>query len=436
MRLTDYLALPPAIAKSAAVINADAITDTSGGFVIIGVTPGDYTIEITDDSASAVLLSCTANETGLVDLGTVTLQPFASIAGQISRLTENAYVQVRGLERVVIADSTGSFVVTDLPAGTFNLHMVTQDGQTAEITNVVAASGDTATVTAAPRWRQVPDGYAQGTTGGGNAMPVTVSSAAEFTTLAAADVPAVIVVDGRLNTGDIAVGSNKTIIGKDTTAGLFGGRVRVEGTNCIFQNLTIGPSGTDAMELSGATNVFIHKCEFFDGGDGLLDIVRQSDFITVSWCRFYYVNQTTHKSVMLIGNSDLDFADSTRLHVTLHHNWYAENCDIYMPRVRFGHVHIYNNYYNSIGNTYCIGVGVYSRIRVENTLFDSVNGAWGDLGGLANDGRIGWQGLVFENTSTPTYATNAFPVFVPPYTYSMDPAGEVKAMVRSGAGNR
>lgn len=50
----------------------------------------------------------------------------------------------------------------------------------------------------------VPDGYAQGTTGGGNAAPVTVCTAADFKAKAGGNQPAVIIVNGRLNVGDVA----------------------------------------------------------------------------------------------------------------------------------------------------------------------------------------------------------------------------------------
>jgi pectate lyase len=281
----------------------------------------------------------------------------------------------------------------------------------------------------------VPDGYATGTTGGGAATPITVSTPAAFHSAVNNDTPAVIIVQGRLDVGTVRIGSNKTILGADANSGLYGGIVQVRGTNYIFQNLTIGPSHDDAMEISGARYVFIHKCEFFDGADGNIDIVRQADFVTVSWCKFYYVNQTTHKFVNLIGNGDDVTADAGKLHVTMHHNWYAEGCRERMPRVRYGHVHVYNNYYNSVGNNYCIGIGVHCRIRVENCHFDNVNSPWADYGGVAVDGQIGWSGLKFTSASQPAFIANSFPVFTPPYAYTLTPVDDVKSLVTAGAGN-
>jgi len=287
----------------------------------------------------------------------------------------------------------------------------------------------------------VPDGYATqngGTTGGGSATPVTVTTASSFKSAAVNDNPAVIIVEGKLNVGDVSIGSNKTIIGADASSGLYGGAVQVRGTNDIFQNLIIGPSGKDAMELSGAKNVFIHKCEFVDGADGSLDIVRESDYVTVSWCKFYYVNQTSHRNTLMIGNSDSRTSDRGKLHVTIHHTWFSDKCNSRQPRVRYGHVHLYNNYYSNVGNLYCIGIGVYCNIRLENTYFDNIRDPWADYGGTSN-GEIGWSNLKFVNCSQPTFMPNKFPVFDPPYSFTMDTVDDVKSLVTDpnyGAGNR
>lgn len=62
--------------------------------------------------------------------------------------------------------------------------------------------------------------------------------------------------------------------------------------------------------------------------------------MTLSWNFFH-----NHYKTNLIGNSDaLRDVDSGHLHVTLHHNRY-ENCGTRGPAGRFGHQHVYNNYY-------------------------------------------------------------------------------------------
>jgi pectate lyase len=62
-----------------------------------------------------------------------------------------------------------------------------------------------------------------------------------------------------------------------------------------------------------------------------------------------------HRFSNLVGHSDNNASeDAGRLHVTFHHNWWGQLVHERMPRVRFGRVHVYNNFYNSPGNNYCI----------------------------------------------------------------------------------
>jgi pectate lyase len=86
----------------------------------------------------------------------------------------------------------------------------------------------------------------------------------------------------------------------------------------------------------------------------------------VSYNRFI-----NHDKVMLIGSSDSATADRGKLRVTLHHNLF-EDCGQRAPRVRFGQVHVFNNYYR-IKDTpnygYSWGVGRESAIYAENNFF-------------------------------------------------------------------
>ncbi len=101
--------------------------------------------------------------------------------------------------------------------------------------------------------------------------------------------------------------------------------------------------------------------------DGLVDITNVSDYITVSWNQFL-----NHDKTMLIGSSDSAVADRGTLRVTLHHNLFAD-IGQRAPRVRFGQVHVYNNYYFVGSRTnygYSWGVGIESQIHAENNFFD------------------------------------------------------------------
>jgi pectate lyase len=74
--------------------------------------------------------------------------------------------------------------------------------------------------------------------------------------------------------------------------------------------------------------------------DGQLDIVRASDWITVSNNFFH-----DHWKSSLVGNSDvLREVDEGHLHITYHHNYWS-NIGTRGPAGRFGHQHVYNNLY-------------------------------------------------------------------------------------------
>ncbi|MBN1927173.1 MAG: T9SS type A sorting domain-containing protein, partial [Prolixibacteraceae bacterium] len=211
--------------------------------------------------------------------------------------------------------------------------------------------------------------------------------------------------------------------------------IRLSGDNYILQNLTLGPSNADVINISGGTNVFITKCVFHDSKDELCSMVQAADYVTVSWSHFYFDEPDSHSFAHLIGNSDDNTGDRGKLHVTFHHNWYDYGIDGRVPRVRFGHVHIYNCYYNSTGNDYCIGTGFECNIRVENCYFENTNNLWKDQNGVGNGATIGWDNLELVEASVPNFIPNSYPVFDLPYTFEPDEADKVKAIVKERAGN-
>jgi pectate lyase len=288
----------------------------------------------------------------------------------------------------------------------------------------------------------VADGFAQGTTGGAGGLAVTVTTADAFKKAATSSSNMVITVSGTLEIGQVKVRSNKTIMGADSNATLKGNLALSGVSNVVIQNLNIGnPSGvgtSDGIEVtSGCSKIFITRCTFTDCKDGSLDIKRASDFVTVSWCRFRYVSQKEHNFANLLGHSDSSKDDRGKLHITMHHNWYDNGSMERMPRVRFGQVHCYNNYYGAADSHYNVGVGVESEILIENCYFDNQKAAWKDYGSKGAQGKIQWRGLHMVNTETPTWAPNST-VFNPSssYSYNLDPSDSVKAVVLAGAGNR
>jgi pectate lyase len=283
-----------------------------------------------------------------------------------------------------------------------------------------------------------------GTTGGGNATPVMVTTAAQFISAAAGTGAAVIHVSGTIS-GTIRVGSNKTIYGlcgAQVTGSLDLGRssnVIVRNLKVVGYNCTDSPNdcsmGADAVHVETAQHMWFDHLDVSDGSDGNLDINNSADFVTVSWTKFHYSGLRTdpvagasgHRFSNLIGSADTTTSDMGHLNTTFHHVWWADNVNQRMPRVRFGQVQIFNSLYTATGDSACIEVGVSCNIRSENNVFQGVRNAVDST--HSNTASI-IQSIGNQGSSTNIGAA----AFTPPYAYTLDPTASVAAAVMAGAG--
>ena len=222
------------------------------------------------------------------------------------------------------------------------------------------------------------------------------------------------------------IGSNKTILGVNSAKIAFGG-LKIYANKCNRENIIIrniifwdahgsteydtSVSGTYTenkktykyseskasadslvLECNGSTkdsstgfitynyvptNIWIDHCVFTDGTcsdlqrnfnhDGSLDM-KAGKNVTVSYCEF-----TNHDKVTLLAPSD-SYVDPEQRQITFHHNYYHGAVQR-MPRSRGCQLHIYNNYYNSIGTSgnggYALGPGIGSQYIVEGNYFGS-----------------------------------------------------------------
>jgi pectate lyase len=185
----------------------------------------------------------------------------------------------------------------------------------------------------------------------------------------------------------------------------------------------------------GAHHVWVDHCDVSDGSDGNLDVNDRADYVSISWTKFSYSGQRVggHQFSNLIGSSDSASTDAGHLRVTYHHDWWADNVDERMPRVRYGEVHIFNNLYTAVGNNYCVGLGFYANVLTEGNAFYGVKDPIQSTG-YSNDVSIvvSHQNL-YVGTSGDT-ADKGSNVFVPPYAYTLDEARMVQAEVSHGAG--
>jgi pectate lyase len=141
----------------------------------------------------------------------------------------------------------------------------------------------------------------------------------------------------------------------------------------------------------------------------------------------------------LIGHSDDNASeDAGRLNVTLHHNHWAEGVTERMPRVRFGKVHSFNNYFTSSGNNYCLRAGRGGQLLIENNYFQGVSNPHE----FNNDedeptAHITERGSVYSNTSgLQIRGGGGTPFTSAPYTVTLDAAADVPALVQACVGPR
>lgn len=159
-------------------------------------------------------------------------------------------------------------------------------------------------------------------------------------------------------------------------AGLFGFN---NCENIILRNLSlVGPGaidvgGDDLLTISrGSKHIWVDHVDFCDGMDGNFDINSFSDFITVSWCIFHYTERTfIHANTNLIGSNDRPESNGVdNLNVTFAFCEWGPGCDQRMPMVRFGTIHLLNNYYNCAGNSAAVNPRFGSEFLIEGNYFE------------------------------------------------------------------
>ena len=297
-------------------------------------------------------------------------------------------------------------------------------------------------------WAAVSGQGVATTTGGGSAGRVTVTSLEELKRLLNDEVPRVIIVSGRIETGPKAleIRSHKTLLGADKGATIHGGLSIKNSANIIVRNLNIQGAGAgkdpaDAISARNSHHLWFDHLNVWDSRDGNLDLTQGSDYITVSWCKFWYTDPANdHRLSCLVGSgSDNGDTDMGKNRVTWHHNWFADLVRERMPRALFGQVHLFNNYYTSNGNNYCIGAGSFASVLIEQNCFIGVkdphkfadgNHAYITARDNLYEGTKGKQESGLGGKEGPLVE----PFTKPPYPYTADAAKDLPTLVTQGAG--
>jgi pectate lyase len=290
-----------------------------------------------------------------------------------------------------------------------------------------------------------PEGWASqsgGTTGGAGGTEVTVTTMAQLQAEANSAGKKVILLAKGTYSGKLVIASDKSLLGKEPGV-LIAGDIHInQASNVILRNFAVKGDrcnsldechdGQDAIRITESHHLWLDHLDVSDGQDGNCDITNGSDFVTVTWSKFWYSYDKEHRFSNLIAADDNLAIDKGKLSVTYAYCWWADRVVERMPRGRAGKVHVVNNLYTSTAANYACGPGVDIQMLIENNnfknagyaikLFDgSPAPAWKSVGNIGSAKDI---------------ATNQGSVFAPPYTLSLKlAASEVEAKVRPAAGN-
>ncbi|MCS7460269.1 pectate lyase [Paenibacillus doosanensis] len=274
----------------------------------------------------------------------------------------------------------------------------------------------------------------------------------------------------------VDIPSNTTLVGSGTNAKIVGGNLNLKSgvTNVIIRNIefqdaydyfpqwdpTDGSSGNwnsmyDSITIKGANHIWIDHCTFDDGShpdsgsgtyfgreyqhhDGTVDISNAADYITVSYNYFHDHDKTT-----LIGSSDSATSDDGHLKVTMHHNYYKDVVQR-APRVRFGQVHLYNNYYegSKSGGTYPFsyawGIGKSSKIYAQNNSFSIPGLSAAKIASVFSGGTALYDsGTQLNGSSVNVASSNSLSTSVgwtPSLYGTIDATANVPSVVKANAG--
>ncbi|HEX6340736.1 pectate lyase family protein [Umezawaea sp.] len=308
----------------------------------------------------------------------------------------------------------------------------------AAATALAASAGPARATARAAAPRATADGFAgvtalgqNGTTGGAGGSVVTVRDAETFLDYCDRDEPYVIQVDGVMRiSSKQGVRSNKTIVGIGSNAEITGGGLDLyRRQNVIIRNLRFTGADDDAISVQQSSHhIWIDHNDLSGGADGLIDIVRGADYVTVSWNRFH-----DHSKTALLGHSDANGSqDRGKLRVTFHHNLFDGTAQRH-PRVRFGEpIHVYNNHFRN-NTLYGVASTEDAGVLVEANYFENVAHPIYSGYDESGPGRVVERNNVYVGSGTPaTLGTVVEPRTY--YAYTPDDPTAVPSLVSAGAG--
>ncbi|WP_405519159.1 pectinesterase family protein [Streptomyces canus] len=308
-----------------------------------------------------------------------------------------------------------------------------------------------AATTVAPAWATATaDGFASvnalgqnGTYGGRDGQIVTVKTLADLEKYATASEPYVIVVAATITMDpvgkEIKVQSNKTIVGSGTSGQIVGGGFFLGSGvhNVIIRNLTIRDAyqgvwndkehDFDAIQMDGAHHVWIDHNDLRHMADGLIDVRKDSTYVTVSWNKLSQDNKAF----------GIGWTENVVTDITIHHNWIRETEQRNPSTDNAAHAHLYNNFLEDVAGTDInSSYGNYSRGATRMVLENSYFQGFKNPVIKDSTASIVQKGNTFVGTSGRNESGGT--AFDPKtyYAYTLDKTADVPALLKSGVGPR
>lgn len=246
----------------------------------------------------------------------------------------------------------------------------------------------------------------------------------------------------------LMVGSNKTLVGLGRGAKLRGASFELaDSQNVILRNLAIYDVNRDAIEagdgieLNSAQGVWIDHCTFKWISDGFTDSRPGTRDVTISWVHYDGLND------LECGGQHTRAVQLSEATATFHHTFFDHNdsrAPLFDSTGALGHL-----FNNLISDDRDFAVGSYcgAEVLVEGTTFDNVR-----FPTLKNNcpSTPDLQGKIRAPSGSNLYRDEVGPhrvgstetdephddVFVPSYSYSVDPPEDawLDVLERAGAG--
>ncbi|KQQ92112.1 pectate lyase [Arthrobacter sp. Leaf141] len=296
---------------------------------------------------------------------------------------------------------------------------------------------------AGPAWPDVPVGFAgingngvATTTGGAGGRVVHAATPDQLREFAASPEPLVVILHGVLAFAayeKLPVASNKSFLGAGAGATVVNAGFRlINVANVIFRNFTVRDSyipgdfigkrpdnDRDGIQMDTSHHIWVDHMHFARLGDGLVDVRKDCDNVTLSWNVF-----ADHNKALGEG-----WTQNVVTRITLHHNWFRNTHQRNASLDNTAASHVFNNYLEDISSYGMLGRNG-ALIVAENNFFRDV------LNPLHHQGPGGGlvaRGNIFKDC-TGNSGQERGNAFVPEYSYGLWPAAAVPALVKSQAG--